>query len=177
MFTISDKAGYNIYCCCCSVAQSCPTLCDSMDCSMPGLPVPHHPPAFVQVHVHCISDTIQPSHPLMPSSPLPSIFPSIRDFFNELSVHIRWTKYWSFSFSIGPSSEYSGLSSLKIYWFDLLPGQGTFKSLLQHHNLKASILWCSACFTVQLSQLYMTTGKTIALTIRTFVYLCVVVVI
>ena len=99
----------------------------------------------------------------------PQSFPASGTFFSELSVHIRWTKYWSFSFSIGPSSEYSGLSSLKIYWFDLLPGQGTFKSLLQHHSLKASILWRSACFTVQLSQLYTTAGKTIALTIWTFV--------
>ena len=100
---------------------------------------------------------------------LPSIFPSITDFSNELAVHIRWPKYWSFSFSISPSNEYSGLISLKIDWFDLLAIQGTFKSLLQHQSLKASILWCSALFTVQLSQLYMTTGKTIALTIRTFV--------
>ena len=83
---------------------------------------------------------------------LPSIFPSIRDFFNELSVHIRWPKYWSFSFSISPSSEYSGLISLKTEWFDLLALQGTFRSLLQHHSLKASILWHSAFFKVQLSQ-------------------------
>ena len=100
---------------------------------------------------------------------LPSIFPSIRDFSNELSVHIRWPKYWRFSFSMSPSSEYSGLISLKIDWFDLLALQGTFRSLLQHHSLKASILQCSAYFTVQLSQPYITTGKTIALTIRTSV--------
>ena len=100
---------------------------------------------------------------------LPSIFPSIRDFSNELSVRIRWPKYWCFSFSISPSNEYSGLISLKIDWFDLLAVQGTFRSLPQHHSLKASILWHSAFFMVQLSQLYVTTGNTIALTIQTFV--------
>ena len=100
---------------------------------------------------------------------LPSIFPSIRDFSNESSVHIRWPKYWSFSFSASPSSEYSGLISLKIDWFHLLAVQETFRSLLQHHSSKASILWCSAFFIVQLSQSYVTTGKTTALTIQTFV--------
>ena len=100
-------------------------------------------------------------HPLL----LPSIFPSIRGFSNESSVHIRWPKFWSFSFSISPSSEYSRLISRKIDWFDLLAVQGTFRSLLQHHSSKASILWFSAFFTVQLSQPYVTTGKTSALTI------------
>ena len=99
---------------------------------------------------------------------LPSIFPSIRDFSNDSSVYIRWPKYWRFSFSISPSSEYSGLISLKIDWFDILAVQGTFRSLFQHHSLKISILWCSAFFTVQLSQPYMTTGKTTALTRQTF---------
>ena len=163
--------------CCCSVAQSCPTLWNPMDCRTPGLPVPHHLPKFAQVHVHCIGDTIQPSDPLMPSSlilwcpllVLPSIFPSIRDFSNESSVHIRWPKYWSFIFSISPSSECSGLISLKIDWFDLLAVQRTFSSLLQHHSSKASILWHSAFFMVHLSQQYVTTGKTIALDIWTFV--------
>ena len=89
---------------CCSIAQSCPTLCNSMHCSTPGLPVPHHLPKFAQVHVHCIGDTIQPSQPLTPSSPLPSIFPSIRDFSNESAVPVRWPKYWSFSPSISPSN-------------------------------------------------------------------------
>ena len=93
---------------------------------------------------------------------LPSIFPSIRVFSNELALHIRWPKYWSFSFSISPSSECSGLISFRIDWFDLLAVQGTLKNLLQHHNLKASILWRSAFFIVQLSHPYMTTGKTIA---------------
>ena len=100
---------------------------------------------------------------------LPSIFPSIRVFSNESALHIRWPKYWSFSFSISPSNEYSGMISFRMDWLDLLAVQGTLKSLLQHHSSKASILWCSAFFTVQLSQPYMTIGKTIALTRWTFV--------
>ena len=95
---------------------------------------------------------------------LPSIFPSIMVFSNELVLCVRWPKYWSFSFSISPSNEYSGLISFRIDWFDLLAVQGTLKSLLQHHSSKASLLWCLAFFTVQLSHPYMTTGKTIALT-------------
>ena len=98
-----------------------------------------------------------------------SIFPSIRVFSNESVLHVRWTKYWSFSFSISPSNEYSGLISFKINWFDLCAVQGTLKSLLQHHSSKASILWHSAFFIAQLSHLYMTTGKTIALNRQTFV--------
>ena len=100
---------------------------------------------------------------------LPSIFPSIRVFSNESVLHIRWPKYWSFSFSISPSNEYSELTSFRIDWLDLLAVQGTLKSLLQHHSSKASILWCSAFFMVQLSHPYMTTGKTKALTRWTFV--------
>ena len=100
---------------------------------------------------------------------LPSIFPSIRVFSNESALRIRWLKYWSFSFSIRPCNEYSGLISFRINWFDLLAVQGTLKSLLQHHGSKESILWCSVFFTVQLSHPYMTTGKTIALTRQTFV--------
>ena len=117
--------------------------------------------------LHCIGDAILLSHPLMPSSP--SALSFSQDFSNESSVHIKWAKYWSFSFSISPSSEYSGSISLKIDWFDLLAVQGTFRSLLQHCSSKASILLCSPFFTVQLSQPYVTTGKTIALNIRTFV--------
>ena len=109
---------------------------------------------------------------------LPSIFPSIRVFSNESVLYIRWPKYWSFSFNISPSNEYSGLISFRMDWLDLLAVQGTLKSLLQHHSSKASILWCSAFFTVQLSHPYMITGKTIALTRWTFVgkviYLCLV---
>ena len=100
---------------------------------------------------------------------LPSVFPSIRVFSNQLFLRIKWPKYWSFSFSISPSNEYSGLISLRIDWFDLLTVQGTLKSLLQHHNSKVSILQCSAFFMVQLSYPYMTTGKTIDLTRWTFV--------
>ena len=100
---------------------------------------------------------------------LPSIFPSIRVFSNESVLHNRWLKYWSFSFSISPSSQYSVLISFRIDWLDLLAVQGTLKSLLQHHSSKASIFWCSAFFTVQLSHPHMTTGKTVALTRRIFV--------
>ena len=100
---------------------------------------------------------------------LPSIFPSIRVFFNESVLRIRWPKYWSFSFSISPSKAYSGLISFRIDWFDLLAVQGTLKSLLQHHSSKASILWCLAFFMVQLSHPHTTTGKTIDLTRQTFV--------
>ena len=138
-----------------------------MDCSMLGLPVPHHLPMFAQVHVH---SSVMPSSYLILWRPLlllPSIFPSIKNFANKSAVRIRWPKYWSFS--ISPSNEYSGLISLKIDWFALLTVQGTFRSLFQHHSLKASVLWCSAFFTVQLSQLYLTTEKTIALIIQTFV--------
>ena len=166
MFTISDKAGYNIYCCCCSVAQSCPTLCDSMDCSMPGLPVPHHLLEVAQVHVHCIGDPIQPSHPLMLPSPSALNLSQHQGLFQWVSRLLRWPKYCSFSFSISPSNEYSGLISLETDWFDLLAVQGTFRSLLPHHSSKASILWHSAFLTVQLSQPYVTTGKIIALTNR-----------
>ena len=105
-------------------------------------------------------------HPLLL---LPSIFPSIRVFSNESVLHIRWPKYWSLSFNISPSNEHSGLISFRMDWLALLAGQRTLKSLLQHHSSKASILWRSAFFTVQLSHPYMTTGKTIALTTRTFV--------
>ena len=115
---------------------------------------------------------VMPSNHLILYCPLlllPSIFPSIRVFSNELALCIRWPKYWSFSFNISPSSEHPGLISFRMDWLDLLAVQGTLKSLLQHHSSKVSILWCSAFFTVQLSHPYMTTGKTIALTRRTFV--------
>ena len=117
-------------------------------------------------------ESVMPSNCLILCRPLfllPSVFPSIRVFSNESVLHIRWPKYWSFHFSISPSNEYSGLISFRMDWLDLLAIQGTFKSLLQHHSSKASILWHSAFFTVQLSHPYMTTGKTIALTKRTFV--------
>ena len=115
---------------------------------------------------------VMPSNHLILCYPfllLPSVFPSIRVFSNESVLHIRWPRYWSFSFSIRTSNENSGLISFRMDWFDLLAVQGTLKSLLQHHSLKASILWCLAFFIVQLSHPYMTTGKTIALTRQTFV--------
>ena len=119
---------------------------------------------FTQTHVHRVGDAIQPSHPLLSLLFLPSIFTSIRGFSNEPVLHIRWSKYWSFSFNISPSNEYSGLISFRMNWFDLLAVQGTLKSLLQHHSSEASILRRSAVFIVQLSHPYMSTGKTIALT-------------
>ena len=115
---------------------------------------------------HQVGDAIQPSQPLLL---LLSIFPSIRVFSSESILHIRWPKYCSFSFSISPSSEYSGLISFWMNWLDLLAIQGTLRSLLQHHNSKPSVVQCSAFFMVQLSRPYMTTGKTTALTRRTFV--------
>ena len=129
----------SLHICCRSLTQSCLTLCSPMDCSTPGLPVHHQLPEFTQTHVHRVSDAIQPSHPLL--SPL----------------HMRWPKYWSFSFSIIPSKEITWLISFRMDWLDLLAVQGTLKSLLQHHSSKASILLRSAFFTVQLSHRYMTT--------------------
>ena len=140
-----------------------------MDCNMPDFPVLHGLLGFTQTHVHWVSDAIQPSHPLLSLLLLPSIFPSIRVFSNESALCIRWPKYWNFSFSISPSNEFSRLISFRIDWFALFAVQGTLKRLLQHHNSKASFLWHSAFFMVQLSHLYMTTGKTIALAIWTFV--------
>ena len=130
-------------CCCYSLAKSLPTLCNPMGCSTPGFPVLHYLPEFAQTHVHWVDDAIQPS------------------------LHIRWPKYWNFS--ISPSNEYSGLIFFRIDWLDLLAVQGTLKNLLQHHSSKASVLQCSAFFIFQLSHLYITTGKTIALTIQMFV--------
>ena len=136
---------------------------------MPGLLVHHHLPEFNQTNVH---RSVMPSSHLIFCHPLlllPSILPSIRVFFNESTLPMRWPKYWSFSFSISPSNKYSGLISFRMDWLDLLAVQGTLKSLLQHHSSKASILKHSAFFIVQLSHPYMTTGKTTALTRRTFV--------
>ena len=137
-----------------SVAQSCPTLCDPMNCSTPGLPVHHQLPEFTQTHNHRVSDAIQPSHPLLSLLLLPSIFSSIRVFSNELVLCIRSAEDWSFSLSIRPSNEYSGLISFR-----------TLKSILQHHSSKASIFWHSAFFILQLSHPYMTTGKAMFLSI------------
>ena len=157
-----------------------------MDCSTPGFPVLHHLPELAQTHAHWVSDTSNHlilSHPLLL---LPSIFPSIRAFSNELALHIggqsigaqsfqwvssshQWPKYWSFSFSISSSNDYSGLISFRMDWFDLFATQGILKSLLQHHSSKASVLWHSTLFIVQFSHPYITTGKTITLTRWTFV--------
>ena len=139
-----------------------------MDYSIAGFPVHHQLLELAQTHVHRVSDAIQPSHPVNLLLLL-SIFPSIRVFSSELALRIRRPKHWSFSFSITPSNVYSRLVSLRIDWFHLLAVQGTFKSLLQHHSSKSSILWLSAFFMVQLSHPYMIAGKTIALTLQTFV--------
>ena len=144
-------------------------LCDPMDCSTPGFPILHYLPEFAQT---MSVESVMPSSHLILCYPLlllPSIFSSIRVFSNESAFHIRWLKFWSFSFNISPSNEYSELISFMIDWLDLLAVQGTLKSLLQHHSLKASMLQCSAFFIVQLSHSYMTTGKNTALTRRTFV--------
>ena len=140
-----------------------------MNRSTPGLPVHHQLLEFTQTRVHRVSGAIQPSHPLLSSLLLPPIPPSIRVFSNESTLHMRWPKYWSFTLSISPSNEHSGLISFRMDWVVLLAVQGTLKSLLQHHSSKASILLHSDYFIVQLSHPYMTTGKTIALTRRTFV--------
>ena len=152
-----------------SVAQSCPTLCGPMNHSMLGLPVHHQLLEFTQTHVHRVDGAIQPFHSLLSPSP-PALNPSQHQgLFQWVNFSMRWPKYWSFSFSISPSNEHPGLISFRMHWLDLLAVLGTLKSLLQHHSSKASILWCSAFFTVQLSHPYMTTGKTIALTRQNFV--------
>ena len=152
-----------------SVTQLCPTLCDAMDCSRRGFLSIINPQSLLKL----ISiELVMPSNHLILCHPLlllPSIFPSIRVFSNQSTLCMRWAKYWSFSFSIIPSNEHPGLISFRMDWLDLLAIQGTLKSLLQHHSSKASMLQHSAFFTVQLSHPYMTTGKTIALTRRTFV--------
>ena len=143
-----------------SVTQLCPTLCDSMDFTNS------------QSLLKLMSiESVMPSNHLIlcqPLLPLPSIFPSIRVFSNQSVLCIRWAKYWSFSFSISPFNEYSGLISFRMDWLDVIAVQGILKSLLQHHSLKESIIWCSAFFIVQLSHPYMITRKTTALTRRTF---------
>ena len=152
-----------------SVTQSRPTLCDSVDCSMPGLPVHHNSWSLLKL---MSTESVMPSNHLILCHPLllpPSIFPSIRVFSNESILCIRWPKYWSFSFNISPSIEYSRLISFRIDWLDLFAVQGTLKSLLLHHSSKASILLHSAFFIVQLSHPYMTAGKTIVLIGWTFV--------
>ena len=147
-----------------AVAQSCPTLCDPMNRSTPGLPSITNSQSSLRL---TSIESVMPSSHLILCGPLlflPPIPPSIRVFSNESTLCMRWPKYWSFTFSIIPSKEHPGLISFRMDWLDLLAVQGTLKSLLQHHSSKASILRRSAFFTVQLSHPYMTTGKTIALT-------------
>jgi hypothetical protein len=153
-----------------SVAQSCPTFCDPKNRSTPGLPVHHQLPEFTQ-KLTSIGSVMPSNHLILCHILLllPPIPPSTRVFSNESTLRMRWPKYWSFSFSISPSNEHPRLVSFTMEWLDLLAVQGTLKSLLQHYSSKASILQCSAFFTVQLSHPYMTTGKTIALTRRTLV--------
>ena len=148
--------------------SSYPTLCNPMECSMPGFPVLHSLSEFAQTQVHWVHDTIQPSHPLLPLLLLPSVFPS-NIAFQMSQLCSRWPKYWNFSFNISPSNKSSGLIYFTIDWFHLLAIQGILQSLLQHHTLKASVLWHSALFMVWLSHPYMTTRKNISLTIWTFV--------
>ena len=150
-----------------SVAQSCPNICSPMNCSIPGLPVHNQHLELAQL---MSIKLVMPSNHLILCRPLlllSSIFPSIRIFITELVLCIRWPKYWSFSISL--SNDYSGLISIRFDWFDLLAVQGTLKNFLQHRSSKASLLWCSALFMVQVSHPYMTTGKTIALNRWTFV--------
>ena len=134
-----------------------------MDCSTPGFPVHYYLLEFAQTHVHKVGDAIQPSHPLPSLFLLPSTFPSIRVCFSESALRVRWPEYWSFSFSISPSSEYSGLISFRMDWLDLLAVQGTLKSLLQYYSSKASILLHSAFFIVQPSHPYMCCVLTLSL--------------
>ena len=143
-----------------SVTQSCLTLCEPMNCSTPGLPVHHQLPEPTRTHVHWVGGAIQPSHPLASPS-LPTFnLSQHQGQFKWVRFCIRWPKYWSFSFNISPSNEHLGLISFRMDWLDLLAVQGTLKSLLQHHSSKASILRSSVFCIVQLSNSYMTTGKT-----------------
>ena len=141
------------------VAQLYPTLCDPMNRSMPGLPIHHQLPESTQTHVHWVGDAIQPSHPVVPFSSGLQSFLASGSFQMSQLFESRWPKYWSFSFNISPSNEHSGLISFKMDWLDLLVVQETLKSLLQHHSSKASILWHSAFFIIQLSYTYKSTGK------------------
>ena len=154
--------------CCCSVVKSCPTLWDPMDCGTPSFPVLHYLPELAQTHVHWVGDDTQSSHPLLPHSPPALNLIQCQGLFQWVESSHERTKNWSFSFSISPSNEYSGLISFRMDWFDLLDVQGTLKNFLQHHNSKVSILQHSAFFLVQISHLYMTTEKAIALTLQTF---------
>ena len=156
------------------VVQLSLTLWDHMNCSTPGLPVFHHLLEFTQTHVHWVSDAIQPSHPLSSSSPIAFSLSQHQGLFQWVSSSHQVAKGLVLQLQHQPSNEYSGLISFRMDWLDLLAVQRTLKSLLQHHSSKASVLWCSVFFIVQLSHPYVTTGKTIALTRRTFgrFYVC-----
>ena len=161
MFKNSTAGSY----CCYSVAK--PWV--PRDCSTSGFPVLHYILEFAHIHVNWVGDAISPSHPLLPPSPFNFSLSQHQSLFHESALCIRCSKYWSFSFSISPSNEYSGLIFFRIDWLDLLSLQGTLKIILQYHSSKASILQHSAFLMVQLSHLYLTTGKAIALTLQTFV--------
>ena len=155
---------------CCAVTKSCPTLCDHMYCSMRGFPVLHHIQEllrFMSIESVMLSNCLILCRHFLLS---PSVLPRIRVFSSESALHITWPNYWCCSFSISPSNKYSGLISFRFEWFNLLAVQGMLKSLFQNYNSKALILWCSALSMVQLSHLYMTIRKTIALIIWTFVW-------
>ena len=161
----------NFWFCCCSIAKSCLTFCNPMMATTACQASLSFTISQSLLKLMSI-ESVKPSNHLILCRPLlllPSIFPSIRVFSNESARHIRWPKYWSFSFNISPTNEHPGLISFTMDWFYLLAVQGTLKSLLQHHSSKASIIWCSAFFIVQLSHPYVTTGKTISLTRQTFV--------
>ena len=149
-------------CCCCSVTRSFQALCDPVDYSPPGLPVPHHLLEFSQVHVHWIGDVIQPSYLLLPSSPAAFNFSQHQGFFQWVGSSHQVAKVLELQLQHQSFQEYSGLIFLKVGWLDLLSVQGTLRSLPQHHSSKASILSWSAFFMVQLSQPYITTGKMIS---------------
>ena len=143
-----------LHSCCYSVSLSYPTVCDPMDWTTPDFPVLHCLLKFAQTLFHWVNDAVQPYYSLSSLLFMSSIFPSIRVFSSESALHIRWPKYWSFCFSISPSTEYSGLISFKIYWFDLLAVQGTLRSLLRHHSSKTSILWCWAFYDPTLTSVH-----------------------
>ena len=171
---LTFKMQYNLHqhplkmkCCPCSITKLCPTLCDPTDCSTPSSSVLHYLPEFIQIHVHRVGDAIQPSHPLLPPSPFAFNLFQHRIFSNQLTLCIKWLKYWSFSFSNSPSDIYLGLTSFRIDWFELLVVQGTLKSLPAPQFESINSSWFSLLY-VQLSHLR-DNQKTIALTRCTFV--------
>ena len=158
VYVLYSERDFQVYLsCCCSVTQLYPTLCDLMDCSTPSFPVFHYLLEFAQTHVGWVGDAIHSSHSVSSPSPPALNFPQHQVFSNESVLRISWPKYWSFS--ISPSNEYSGLISFRIDCFDRLAVQGTFKSLIQNHNSKASVHQCLAFFVIQFSHPYITLEK------------------